>query len=58
MLALFTLLAVLVLTGADQLFKQLVILHLRDRGPLVLIPRVLQLHYTDNQSLINQNQTI
>ncbi len=41
MLALFTLLAVLVLTGADQLFKQLVILHLRDRGPLVLIPRVL-----------------
>lgn len=48
MLALFTLLAVLVLTGADQLFKQLVILHLRDRGPLVLIPRVLQLHYTEN----------
>lgn len=48
MLALFTLLAVLVLTGADQLFKQLVILYLRDRGPLVLIPRVLQLHYTEN----------
>jgi signal peptidase II len=48
MLPLFTLLSVLALTGADQLLKQLVIVHLRDREPIVLIPHVLQLHYTEN----------
>ncbi len=48
MLASLTLLSVLVLTGADQLFKLLVVQHLKDREPLVLIPKVLQLHYTEN----------
>ena len=48
MLAILTLLSVLALTGADQLFKHFVILHLRDREPFVLIPHVLQLHYTEN----------
>ena len=48
MLACFTLLSVLVLTGADQLFKYLAVLHLKDSEPLVLIPHVLQLHYTEN----------
>ncbi len=48
MLAILTLLSVLALTGADQLFKHFVILRLRDREPFVLIPHVLQLHYTEN----------
>ena len=48
MLPIITLLSVLALTGADQLFKQLVILRLRDREPFVLIPHVLQLRYTEN----------
>ena len=48
MLPLFTLLSVLCLTGVDQLLKQLVIIRLRDREPFVLIPHVLQLHYTEN----------
>lgn len=48
MLALFTSLSVLVLTGADQLLKHLVIQRLRDREPFVLIPHVLQFHYTEN----------
>ena len=48
MLAGLTLLSVLVLTGADQLLKVLVVRHLKDSDPLVLIPKVLQLHYTEN----------
>lgn len=48
MLAGLTLLSVLVLTGADQLLKVLVVRHLKDGDPLVLIPKVLQLHYTEN----------
>lgn len=48
MLPLFTLLSVLVLTGADQLLKYFVIQYLRDREPFVLIPHVLQLRYTEN----------
>ncbi len=48
MLAILTLLSVLALTGADQLFKHFVILRLRDREPFVLIPHVLQLQYTEN----------
>lgn len=48
MLAFFTLLSVLVLTGADQLLKWLVVRGLKDGEPLVLIPKVLQLHYTEN----------
>ena len=48
MLAGLTLLSVLVLTGADQLLKMLVVRYLKDSEPLVLIPKVLQLHYTEN----------
>ena len=48
MLPFFTLLSVLALTGADQLIKYIVTEKLRDGAPLVLIPRVLQLHYTEN----------
>ena len=48
MLPLFTLLSVLLLTGADQLLKYVVIQNLRDREPFVLIPHVLQLHYTEH----------
>ncbi|MBR6314709.1 MAG: signal peptidase II [Clostridia bacterium] len=48
MLPLFTLLSVLALTGADQLIKYIVTEKLRDGAPLVLIPHVLQLHYTEN----------
>ena len=48
MLPFFTLLSVLALTGADQLFKYIVTEKLRDGAPLVLIPHVLQLHYTEN----------
>ena len=48
MLPFITLLTVLALTGADQLLKQLVILRLRDREPIVLIPHVLQFRYTEN----------
>ncbi len=48
MLPFFTLLSVLVLTGADQLIKYIVSTKLGDGAPLVLIPHVLQLHYTEN----------
>lgn len=48
MLPFFTLLSVLALTGADQLIKYIVTEKLRDGAPLVLIPHVLQLHYTEN----------
>jgi signal peptidase II len=48
MLPFFTLLSVLALTGADQLIKYIVTEKLRDGAQLVLIPRVLQLHYTEN----------
>lgn len=48
MLPFFTLLSVLVLTGADQLIKYIVSIKLGDGAPLVLIPHVLQLHYTEN----------
>lgn len=48
MLPFFTLLSVLALTGIDQLIKYFVLVKLRDSAPLVLIPHVLQLHYTEN----------
>ena len=48
MLPFLTLVSVLVLTGADQLIKCLVVQNLRSGEPLVLIPQVLQLHYTEN----------
>lgn len=48
MLPIFTLLSVLALTGADQLIKYIVTDKLRDGAPLVLIPHVLQLHYSEN----------
>ena len=48
MRAFFTSLAVLLLTGLDQLLKYWVRLSLRPAGTLLLIPGVLQLHYSEN----------
>ena len=48
MLPLFTLLSVLVLTGLDQWLKHLVVLYLKNSGPKILIPHVLQLRYIEN----------
>ena len=38
----------LVLTGLDQWFKHLAVTHLKDIGTYMLIPGVMQLHYTEN----------
>ena len=48
MLPLITLLSVLALTGVDQLIKYVVTEKLGNGAPLVIIPHVLQLHYTEN----------
>ncbi len=48
MTSFLTLAVAAVLTGLDQWIKALVAAHLKETGTLMLIPDVLQLHYTEN----------
>ncbi len=48
MTSFLTLAVAAVLTGLDQWIKALVAAHLKETGTLMLIPGVLQLHYTEN----------
>ena len=48
MIQFFSLLAVAVLTGIDQLIKHFVYIRLRNAGPKTVIPGVFQLHYSEN----------